>query len=154
MPDMTIRLKNQGVGTMLRWVIAFLLIANLAAFAAVSGAFGPLPSAGDLEPGHVSSQVHPEHLDVQLAAADTPLPASAVVGAPVSTVAPDAASLPASGTVAAAASSAAPAQGASPANIAGTAASDLATSNAAASGAAAASTPAASAPSAPSSAAQ
>ena len=141
---------------MLRWVIAFLLIANLAAFAAVSGAFGPLPSAGDLEPGHVSSQVHPEHLDVQLAVADTPLPASAVVGAPVSTVAPDAASLPASGAADAAASNGAPAQGAtagaSQANTA-SAASDVATSNAAASNATA-SSPAASAPSAPSSAAQ
>jgi hypothetical protein len=122
-------LKNQGVGTMLRWVIAFLLIANLAAFAAVSGAFGPLPSAGDLEPGHVGSQVHPERLDVQLVAAETPLPAPAVVGAPVNTVAPDAASLPASGA----------------ADSAAAAASDGAASNAA---------PAASAPSAPSSAAQ
>jgi hypothetical protein len=137
MPDMTIRLKNQGVGTMLRWVIAFLLIANLAAFAAVSGAFGPPPSAGDLEPGHVSSQVHPERLDVQLAAAETPLPASAVVGAPVNTVAPDAASLPASGAVDAAASNTA-------------AATQPDTSGIAASSAA----PAASAPSAPASAAQ
>jgi hypothetical protein len=130
MPDMTIRLKNQGVGTMLRWVIAFLLIANVAAFAAVSGAFGPLPSAGDLEPGHVGSQVHPEHLDVQLTAANTPLPASAVVGAPVSTVTPDATSLPASGAVDSAASTAAPGQAANAASgpSAASAASSSATS--------------------------
>lgn len=113
---------------MLRWVIAFLLIANLAAFAAVSGAFGPLPSAGDLEPGHISSQVHPEHLDVQLAAA-APLAASTVVGAPVSTDVPDAASLPASDAT----------------DSAAAAASNVAASDAAA---------AASTPSAPSSAAQ
>ncbi|RKP58761.1 hypothetical protein [Pararobbsia silviterrae] len=88
---------------MLRWVIAFLLIANLAAFAAVSGAFGPLPSAGELEPGHTSSQVHPERLDVQLAGAPA---SSAVVGAPVDASAPAASALPGSDAAAASAASA------------------------------------------------
>jgi hypothetical protein len=130
---------------MLRWVIAFLLIANLAAFAAVSGAFGPVPSAGDLEPGHVSSQVHPERLDVQLASVEpAATPSAAVVGAPVNAVQSDAASLPASGAVESAASNvtASAQPGAS-----GTAA-------AAPSSAAASASATASAPSAPSSAAQ
>jgi hypothetical protein len=127
---------------MLRWVIAFLLIANLAAFAAVSGAFGPIPSAGDLEPGHVSSQVHPEHLDVQLASADpTPAP---VVGAPVDASAPESASLPAAGV---------PASGAMEPSASAPAATSAAAAPAA-SAAASASAPAATAPNAPSSAAK
>ena len=151
---------------MLRWVIAFLLIANLAAFAAVSGAFGPLPSAGDLEPGHVGSQVHPEHLTVQVAGAENPaLPASAVVGAPVSTVAPDAASLPATGspdsTASGAAAAAAPANTLASnatadvtANAASRSAGNAATSTTGASAAAAASATPSASPTAPSSAAQ
>ena len=149
---------------MLRWVIAFLLIANLAAFAAVSGAFGPLPSAGDLEPGHVGSQVHPEHLTVQVAAAENPaLPASAVVGAPVSTVAPDAASLPATGSPDSTASGAAAAPANTlasnatadvTANAASRSAGNAATSTTGASAAAAASATPSASPTAPSSAAQ
>ncbi len=69
---------------MLRWLIPLLIIANLVAFAAMRGVFGPLPYAGAREPGHLNRQVHPEWLKVQ------PLSAAqaadlAVVGGPAPT---------------------------------------------------------------------
>ena len=68
--------------TMLRWLIAFLLVANLAAVAAIFGAFGPPPAAGRHESQHLSRQIHPEKLAVR------PIPASEsadipLIGGPV-----------------------------------------------------------------------
>jgi hypothetical protein len=66
---------------MLRWPIAILLLANILAFVAVRGVFGPPPTAGGREPVHLNREVHPEWLKVQAVsmgqAAD-----QAVVGAP------------------------------------------------------------------------
>lgn len=67
---------------MLRWLIVFLLVANLAAFAAIYGVFGPPPAAGRHETQHLSRQIHPERLAVR------PIPASAsadipTIGGPV-----------------------------------------------------------------------
>ncbi|CAG4888004.1 hypothetical protein [Paraburkholderia gardini] len=50
---------------MLRWLIAILFLANMLAFAAVRGVFGPLPSAGLREPNHVSRQIHAESLQIR-----------------------------------------------------------------------------------------
>ncbi|SAL26196.1 hypothetical protein AWB71_01471 [Caballeronia peredens] len=47
---------------MLRWLIAFLIFANLLMFAVMRGVFGPLPAAGAREPHHLLQQVHPEAL--------------------------------------------------------------------------------------------
>ncbi|MGH8780744.1 hypothetical protein [Paraburkholderia sp.] len=66
---------------MLRWLIAILFLANMLAFVAMRGVFGPLPSAGTREPNHLNRQIRPEWLKV------TPLSAAdaadlAVVGGP------------------------------------------------------------------------
>ncbi|BAN21913.1 hypothetical protein [Caballeronia insecticola] len=47
---------------MLRWLIAFLILANLLMFAVMRGVFGPLPAAGAREPHHLLQQVRPEAL--------------------------------------------------------------------------------------------
>lgn len=69
---------------MLRWPIAILLLANILAFVAVRGVFGPPPTAGGREPGHLNREVHPDWLKVRPItagqAADQP-----VVGGPVPT---------------------------------------------------------------------
>ncbi len=66
---------------MLRWLIAILFLANMLAFVALRGVFGPLPSAGPREPNHVNRQIHPEWLKVRpMSAADAA--DQAVVGAP------------------------------------------------------------------------
>ncbi|WP_144157833.1 hypothetical protein [Paraburkholderia sp. BCC1885] len=66
---------------MLRWLIAILLLANLFAFAALRGMFGPLPYAGAREPGHLNRQLHPETLRVQPVSAAEAAD-QAVVGGP------------------------------------------------------------------------
>ncbi|KMY85792.1 hypothetical protein BUMB_00257 [Candidatus Paraburkholderia calva] len=52
---------------MLRWLVAFLLLANLLMlmFVVVQGMFGPLPAAGAREPHHLLQQVHPEVLNAR-----------------------------------------------------------------------------------------
>ncbi|WP_118181743.1 hypothetical protein [Paraburkholderia phosphatilytica] len=66
---------------MLRWLIGILILANLVAFGAVRGAFGPLPSSGPREPAHLNRQVRPEMLRVEpLSSADAA--DQAVVGGP------------------------------------------------------------------------
>jgi hypothetical protein len=76
--------------TMLRWLIALLVIANLLAFATARGLFGPAPAAGAREPSHMGRQIHPDVLRVQpMSAADAA--DQAVVGGPAP-VAPIAAS--------------------------------------------------------------
>ena len=47
---------------MLRWLIALLILANIAMFALMRGLLGPLPAAGAREPHHLVQQVHPEAL--------------------------------------------------------------------------------------------
>ncbi|HEY3599369.1 MAG TPA: hypothetical protein VGL08_17880 [Paraburkholderia sp.] len=75
---------------MLRWLITLLVIANLLAFVAVRGMFGPAPAAGTREPNHLNRQIHPEWLEVRpMSAADAA--DQAVVGGPAP-VAPIAAS--------------------------------------------------------------
>jgi hypothetical protein len=66
---------------MLRWTIAVLFLANLLAFAAMRGMFGPLPAAGSRESVHLNQQVHPEWLGVRPETADEAAD-QAVVGAP------------------------------------------------------------------------
>jgi hypothetical protein len=61
---------------MLRWLIVLLVIANLIAVAAISGVFGPPPTAGRHETQHLSRQIHPESLIVR------PIPPSASVDVP------------------------------------------------------------------------
>jgi hypothetical protein len=66
---------------MLRWLIAILFLANMLAFVALRGMFGPLPSAGLREPNHVSRQIHADSLQVRpMTAADAA--DQAVVGEP------------------------------------------------------------------------
>jgi len=50
---------------MLRWLIAILFLADMLAFVAVRGVFGPLPAAGLREPNHVSRQIHADSLQVR-----------------------------------------------------------------------------------------
>jgi hypothetical protein len=50
---------------MLRWLIAILILADLLAFVAVRGVFGPTPTAGGREPNHLSRQIHPDALKVR-----------------------------------------------------------------------------------------
>ncbi len=50
---------------MLRWLIPILIVANLLAFAAINGLFGPTPSSGTRETQHLSRQIHPERLAVR-----------------------------------------------------------------------------------------
>jgi len=62
---------------MLRWLIAILILANLAALASVLGAFGPIPAAGSRSGDPLNRQVHPERLAVRA------IPASESVDVPV-----------------------------------------------------------------------
>ncbi|TAM00837.1 MAG: hypothetical protein EPN70_21085 [Paraburkholderia sp.] len=50
---------------MLRWLIAILILANLAAFAAISGVFGPTPASGMRVSHPLNRQIHPERLTVR-----------------------------------------------------------------------------------------
>jgi hypothetical protein len=72
---------------MLRWSIAILLLANILAFVAARGVFGPSPSAGGREPTHLNRQVHPEWLSVQPVtaadAADQPVVGGPAPAAPI-----------------------------------------------------------------------
>ena len=72
---------------MLRWPIAILLLANILAFVAQRGIFGPSPAAGGREPTHLNRQVHPEWLRVQPVtaadAADQPVVGGPAPAAPV-----------------------------------------------------------------------
>ncbi|WP_144144076.1 hypothetical protein [Paraburkholderia sp. BCC1884] len=70
---------------MLRWLIAILFFANLLAFVAVRGVFGPTPTAGGREPNHLNRQIHPEWLKVQPVTASEAAD-QAVVGAPTPSV--------------------------------------------------------------------
>ncbi|CAN0623813.1 conserved protein of unknown function [Burkholderia multivorans] len=79
---------------MLRWLIAVLFLANMLAFLAARGLFGPPPAAGAREPGLLSRQVMPGTLRV------TPLAQGADQAAGNAPVAPPA---PASALPAAAA---------------------------------------------------
>jgi hypothetical protein len=66
---------------MLRWLIAILFLANLLAFVAVRGVFGPTPTASGREPNHLSREGHPDGLKVRpITAAEAG--DQAVVGAP------------------------------------------------------------------------
>ena len=67
---------------MLRWLIAFLLVANLVAFAAIYGVFGPTPASGTRETQHLGRQIHPERLIVRpiLASESVDVP---LIGGPV-----------------------------------------------------------------------
>ncbi|KDB09040.1 hypothetical protein LIG30_0133 [Burkholderia sp. lig30] len=49
---------------MLRWLIAVLFLANMLAFLAARGLFGPSPAAGARDPGLLSRQVMPGSLRV------------------------------------------------------------------------------------------
>ncbi|WP_322010448.1 hypothetical protein [Paraburkholderia sp. J12] len=67
---------------MLRWLIAILILANLVAFSAIRGVFGPTPASGSRDSLPLNRQIHPERLAVR------PIPASEsadvpVVGGPV-----------------------------------------------------------------------
>jgi hypothetical protein len=72
---------------MLHWPIAILLLANILAFVAVRGVFGPAPTAGGREPNHLNRQVHPDWLKVQpitaTEAADQPVVGGPAPSAPV-----------------------------------------------------------------------
>jgi hypothetical protein len=50
---------------MLRWMIAILFLANMLAFVAMRGVFGPTPTAGGREPNHLNRQIHPDWLRIQ-----------------------------------------------------------------------------------------
>lgn len=66
---------------MLRWLIAILFLANLAAFALASGMLGPLPAAGAREPHHLEGQIHPDWIKARpISAAETA--EQAIVGRP------------------------------------------------------------------------
>jgi len=68
---------------MLRWPIAILILANVLAFVALRGAFGPSPTAGR-DPAHLNRQIHPDWLKVHpVSAADAA--DQAVVGGPAPT---------------------------------------------------------------------
>ncbi|SMG33078.1 hypothetical protein [Paraburkholderia susongensis] len=73
---------------MLRWPIVILILANVLAFVAVRGAFGPAPTASGREPNHLSRQVHPEWLTVRPVsaadAADQPIVGGPAPEAPIS----------------------------------------------------------------------
>jgi hypothetical protein len=66
---------------MLRWLIPILVLANLLMFAVSTGVFGPLPSAGNREPQHLSQQLHPDWLSTRPARPDEAVD-QAVVGGP------------------------------------------------------------------------
>jgi hypothetical protein len=64
-----------------------LFLANMLAFVAVRGVFGPAPTAGGREPNHLNRQVHPDWLKVQpitaTEAADQPVVGGPAPSAPV-----------------------------------------------------------------------
>jgi len=66
---------------MLRWLIAILFLANMLAFVAMRGVFGPTPTAGGREPNHLNRQLHAEWLKVQPVTAGDAADQT-VVGAP------------------------------------------------------------------------
>jgi hypothetical protein len=72
---------------MLRWPIAILFLANMLAFVAVRGVFGPSPTAGGREPNHLNRQVHPDWLKVRpvtaVEAADQPVVGGPAPAAPI-----------------------------------------------------------------------
>jgi hypothetical protein len=78
---------------MLRWPIALLLLANILAFVALRGVFGPSPAAGGREPTHLNLQVHPEWLKVQPVTAAEAAD-QAVVGGPAPAAAVATSALP------------------------------------------------------------
>ncbi|KVF73951.1 hypothetical protein WS75_16695 [Burkholderia sp. FL-7-2-10-S1-D7] len=80
---------------MLRWLIAVLILANLLAFVAVRGVFGPLPAAGPREPEVLSRQVRPDALHAMplAQASDQPV-IGGPIGSPAVTAEPIAASAP------------------------------------------------------------
>ncbi|MFP4905674.1 hypothetical protein ACLFKT_42580, partial [Paraburkholderia sp. BR14261] len=61
----TERTFSKELHTMLRWLIAILILANGLAFAAIGGVFGPTPSSGSRETQHLNRQIHPERLVVK-----------------------------------------------------------------------------------------
>ncbi|WP_323123760.1 hypothetical protein [Burkholderia alba] len=65
---------------MLRWLIAVLFLANMLAFAAMRGMFGPLPAAGPREPDHLAQQVRADTVRVTAVAQASDQP---VVGGPI-----------------------------------------------------------------------
>jgi hypothetical protein len=78
---------------MLRWPVAILILANVLAFVALRGAFGPVPVAAGREPAQLNRQIHPEWLKVHpVSAADAA--DQAVVGGPVPTAPISASALP------------------------------------------------------------
>jgi hypothetical protein len=50
---------------MLRWLIAILILANLLAFGAIRGVFGPTPASGARDSRPLTRQIHPERLSVR-----------------------------------------------------------------------------------------
>ncbi|WP_027793338.1 hypothetical protein [Paraburkholderia acidipaludis] len=62
---------------MLRWLLAILIIANLLAFGALRGVFGPTPASGLRDTQPLTRQIHPERLGVR------PITASESVDVPV-----------------------------------------------------------------------
>ncbi|HGL4262303.1 hypothetical protein [Burkholderia dolosa] len=65
---------------MLRWLIAILFLANLLAFVAARGVFGPLPAAGARDPDVLSRQVRPDALHATPLTQPTDQP---LVGGPI-----------------------------------------------------------------------
>ena len=66
---------------MLRWPIAILIVVNVLAFAALSGAFGSIPAVSGRGPNYLNRQVHSDWLKVRpVSAADAA--DQAVVGGP------------------------------------------------------------------------
>lgn len=79
---------------MLRWLIAALFLANMLAFVATRGVFGPLPAAGPLEPDLLSRQVHPGALRVTPVEQAAEKAGGGALTAPATTAEPLAASAP------------------------------------------------------------
>jgi hypothetical protein len=71
----------------LRWTIAILLLANVLAFVAIFGVFGPTPIASEREPNHLSRQVNPGWLTARpltaSEAADQPVVGGPMPSAPI-----------------------------------------------------------------------
>jgi hypothetical protein len=78
---------------MLRWLIAILFLANMLAFVAMRGIFGPTPTAGGREPNHLNRQLHAEGLKVRPVTAAEAAD-QAVVGGPAPTAPIAASALP------------------------------------------------------------
>lgn len=94
-PNATLAAATHPISTepqiMLRWLIATLILANIAAFAAFSAA--PTPASGRRDSAPLDRQIHPERLSVRpispSESADVP-----VVGGPVATPDVQASALP------------------------------------------------------------